>query len=237
MSSEIIKSTVKPLVILKKIGRYIGIIFFVIVLVAIAWLIYFTYSGTGEWQLIREDNGVQVYSLKEPGTTLMRFKSSTKVNATLGAFVKMIHDPNACGSFCHDGKLIEQVADNIQYSSYKTNMPLWFKRREKLVMIHTQQNPETGQVVTNIIAAPNRSERDPCCLRTTHKHNIWTMTPMENGQVKVEFVFDEDFGGNMPGFLVNSVMKKYMYRVMYHMQSLLDRELYKDATVDFIQEP
>lgn len=207
-----------------------------LIAIFLAWQWITLVSGSNQWELIQDDNGIKVYSLKTPGSNLKKFKSITRVKAPLGSFVKMIHDPNSCGSFCHDGMLIEQVAPNLQYSSYKTNMPLMFQRREKVVMIHSEQDPETKAVFVNIIAAPNKTPRDPCCYRTTHKHNTWKITPVGDGEIEIEFVFDEDFGGFIPAFMVNSVMDRYMYRVMYYMQDLLDRDEYKGARVDFIEE-
>lgn len=233
---ETSSSLKRPGKLIVRFLKYSLWVIFLLLMTFMIWQWASLMSGSNEWELIQDENGVKVYSIKAPGSNLKRFKSVTRVKATLGSFVKMMKDPNACGNFCSDGKLIEEINPLLQYSSYRSNMPSPFKPREIVVMIRFSQNSQTKELLTEVIATPNKVPRDPCCVRSTHKYNTWRLTPLPGGEVEMEFTFDEDFGGAVPAFLINLIMSKYMYEVLSHMQEILDQEKYKNAKLEFIEE-
>src|SRR5687768_568120 len=64
----------------------------VVALIVAAHLIY-TYTGSQQWELVGEQNGVTVYSRKTPGVAVKQFKGVVRAQSTLVGVVAMANDP------------------------------------------------------------------------------------------------------------------------------------------------
>src|SRR6185369_1310488 len=69
--------------ILKTLALGIALVVVFLVVAHFAW----KYSGSGQWKLEREKNGVKVYSLKTPGRTLKDWKAVRRLKTTLNGAV------------------------------------------------------------------------------------------------------------------------------------------------------
>lgn len=195
-----------------------------------------TYSGSNQWELEGEKKGVTVYSLKSPGSNLKQFRGVVRVKSRLASFVAMMQ-----GSDISDDTGFyeprEFDKDNMQlfHAAFKTKVPIpIFKPREFVVRNHFYQNPKSKTVYYEVTATPGKIPPDECCYRISDMNNYWVFTPLGNGEVELEWFINMDLG--LPYFIINSAHPEYMYDVLAKMQGFLDREHYKNAQLDFIQE-
>ena len=75
--------------ILLSVGVALVVLFFV------AQLIW-RFSGSNQWELAMEKDGIKVYSLKVPGEDLMQFRAIGRIHSTLPGIVAWMKDPEAC---------------------------------------------------------------------------------------------------------------------------------------------
>ena len=219
-----------------KISRIFLWTLLVLVGVGIAAQLIWTYTGSGQWEALPEKNGVRVFSFKAPGTAVEKFKGIFKAKATVGAFVKFIQDPGVCEDVgCHDARIIEQVGSKLQYQTFQYDYPLPFKTREFVVRQAFSRNPDTRAVLVDLSAEPGKIAPNDCCTRVTEMHNTWLLTPLQNGELEVEYVIDMSEGGFFPAFLMNLVHKEIVYELP-EVQAILDKDKYKNAKIDFIDE-
>src|SRR5262245_52056965 len=50
---------------------------------SLAW----RFSGSNEWKLVQDENGVKIYALKAPGSDLTKVKGVTRVRSTLSGLL------------------------------------------------------------------------------------------------------------------------------------------------------
>src|SRR5262245_48594044 len=67
----------------------------VVVLLFLAQLIW-RFSGSNQWELVQEKDGIRVYSLKTPGSDLLQFRAIGRIRSTLSGVVAWMGDPDAC---------------------------------------------------------------------------------------------------------------------------------------------
>lgn len=195
------------------------------------------YSGSNQWEFVGEKNGVKVYSLKEPGSDLKQMKGVLRVHSTLAGLVKLMQDPafsNKMG--LKETRIFERVNDQLLYSYFQAPLPFPFQTREFVVRTQSYQNPLTKEVLMEVVAAPDRLPPNGCCFRVTDMNNTIRFTPLENGQVEIEYVQNVNEGGYLPDLLLNTMRPKVMYYGLPKLQNFLDRKEYQDAKVDFITE-
>jgi len=223
---------------LKRVGYAVLIAIAVFFLGKMAW----TASGSNEWELARNEDGVQVWTKKSPGSEYIRVKAHVKIKARLSSMIKLLEDLDSCvDAYCYDTKMIRQMemlpGYYGKYVRFKFDPPIpGFKTREYVLFAEHHQDPVTRKIEINIMSAPDMMPRDNCCIRVTHLHNNWKLTPLPNNELDIEFTQDTDLGG-MNFLLGNLALKEGMFKVLHDMQGMMDMDKYKNAKVDYIVEP
>jgi hypothetical protein len=232
---------------LKRIGK---VLFFgaasliaVVSVVSTAW----TLSGSNRWELEMDKNGVQVYSFKAPGSFTKQFKGVTRGDYTQSQFVAALlldnHSLDNCKEWiptCVGLQVLEPYSEQAQGDSVLWTLevlPPLFANREYVIKSHAAQDPTTKVVAIDILAAANKVPLNDCCVRVTHIHNRWQITPLDNGQVEVQLVQDFSMGGFFPDFLLNLANTEETYKLFHdQLPALVNKEKYRAARFDFIDE-
>lgn len=202
-------------------------------------------SGSGEWALEMERDGVKVYSLKAPGTYLKQFKAVMQAEYSLNQLVAGLIE-NSTLENCHqsipdciDLKVIEPWNSKIMSDTvmWKLGLPKPFAPREVILRSQVMQDPVDKTVVVDLIAAPNSMPRNPGSIRLTHIQNRWIYKPLGQGKVEIEFQQNMDMGGLMPRFLINMAGAEEVYKFIHdQLPQLLDKEQFRNIKYDFIRE-
>lgn len=227
--------------VLKFTGYGAALLVVVIYFTNIAWKV----SGSNDWQLEVEKNGVQIYSLKAPGAYNKQFRGVMRGEYTLNQLVAGLIE-NAtldnCKNHipgCVDIKVIQPWNSKTMSDTvlWKLALPAPFSPRETVLRSQVSQDPQTKAVTVDIIAAPNSTPRNPDAVRLTHIQNRWKYTPVGNGQVEIEFLQDMDMGGMFPDFLLNLAGADETYVFLHdQLPGLLNRDQLRAAKYDFITE-
>ncbi|MBL8264332.1 MAG: hypothetical protein JNM58_18110 [Xanthomonadaceae bacterium] len=210
------------------------------VLAIVAHLVWVR-SGSGEWELVREKNGVKVWTLKSPGNALLLVKGSVRAKSRVSSMVYLIQDaPSGCkDSFCYDAEVFDRAptppGSYSAFMKFKFDIP-GMKTRQYVLLHEYEQDPVSKAVSMDLYAAPNKLPRDPCCLRVPYLHNTWVFTPRGNGELEIELTQDTDDGG-IPYPLANVFMVENTYMVMEMLPALMQEKRYLHAKVDGILEP
>ena|SRR5215813_9268886 len=207
-----------------------------VTLLFVAQLIW-RFSGSNQWELVQEENGVKAYTLKAPGLDLEQVRGVVRVRSTLAGIVKFMQDPDVCHDVgCYESRLVERVDDQLNYYTFQYLYPFPFRTREFVIREQCYQNPHTKEVFVGVAAAPDKTPPNDCCFRVTDMNNFWRFTPLENGEVEIEYTVNMNDGGFMPALMSNMVRHKLMFKLLPRMQSLLNKEKYQGAKFDFIKE-
>lgn len=195
-------------------------------------------SGTGEWKLKIDKKGVKVYTLKVPGETWIKIRVTGKLKARLGSILTLMRNPDAAedvGMF--DSHYIDGSDPKLVYYTFKQKLFFPFKVRDFVVKSEFSQNPVTKEMHFNFVAVPDKLPLNKKCYRITKMHNTWRYTPIGNGEVEFEFVYNAvDPGGNFPYFLANWMMPLILPFAFAKMPETLKKEKYRDAKVDYLLE-
>lgn len=205
-----------------------------------------TISGSNQWELQIDEGGTQVYTLKTPGSAMLKIKGVTQSKEfTLSNHIAPLLDDSIqqdCGKWvagCTSYKILEPWNPRTQ-----SNVTMWtvslfepFAPREFLLQGQLSQDPQTKVVTLENIAVPNKIAPNDCCVRLTHVHNVWRYIPTGDGTIKVEFVSDLDMAGAFPKFLLNLGAPGEIHKMLTEENpKLLRQEKYRSAKLDFIDE-
>lgn len=198
--------------------------------------LFHTFSGSGEWQLLGEKNGVQVYSMKSPGSSLEKFKGVVRVKSTLSRIVMFMQSESGQDIGFYDPKEIKRQSAQVFWTSWRGVFPEPFKHREFVVKHEFSQDPQTRQVLYQLTSTPDMIPPNECCVRVPGMDNAWRMTPVGNGEIEIEWLVDMDLGGFVPYFIVNQIHPAFIFDFAASLQRRLDDERYRDAKIDWIDD-
>lgn len=210
-------------------------------LVALGTIVHFTWkaSGSNQWTLARDEGGIQIYTLKQPGSTLLKFRGTTRVKTSLASSVFLFRGDEATNDDFggKNFKLFERVETASLYMAYfkvEQPMPAPFATRELVCLLNYAQNQKTGEVLINVQAAPSKLAPTPDTTRVTHLNNMFRLTPLPNGEVEWEITGDVDMGLSYP--LANLAMPGFMFQGLRDQRKLVLTEKYQKARLASVQE-
>ncbi len=205
------------------------------------WLVadtIWTSSGSNEWKVVSDKDGIRVSTMKTPGYRLMKYKAEMRVDARLSDVVFYMSDLNVGYDVgASDIQRLEEVATApvfYAYDNYKHDLRP-FGKLDVMIVNHYIQDPETKKVSINVYAAPNKKPVDPNILRVVHLSSNFTLTPMPSGGVGIELLSEMDLG--LPYVLQNLVMPAVVHEEFGKMREMFKKDKYKNKKPAFITEP
>jgi hypothetical protein len=221
----------------RRLVRIVALVSMALVALFVVARVAWRFSGSNKWEFARDQNGVKVYTLKSPGSDLIQAKGVVRVRSTLGGLMTLITDTTICQDLgCYEPRIIERVDYWLEYGSFRVDLPFPFQTREIVIRRQIHQDPRTKEVLLTFAAAPDKVPPNDCCFRVTDINDTWRFTPLENGQVEIEYVQRMDEGGFIPDLLLNTQRPKAIVDVLSKLQELLNRKNYQDAKLDLIKE-
>ena len=198
-------------------------------------------SGTNEWILAEERDGIKIWTLKSPGSRITKIKLHMQLKSRLAGMIKLIEDPTSGPDVgAKEVNMLEMKIDpSGDFSAYyecKIDLPFPFTDRQSVILILHSQDSVSKRIRMNVLAAPNRLPPDDSFVRPTHMHNIWYLTPLENGLIDIEYYQDSDIGGSVPYFINNIIAIEALFELFGKFQDFMNWEKFKNAEFDYVKE-
>lgn len=204
-----------------------------------------TMSGSNKWELKIDENGTKVYTLKAPGDPSIKVRGVTRSKEfTLSTHLAPYFDENIqknCAEWvegCFEYRILKRWEKDSPYNvtMWSVEMPP-FTSRQILLQGNLSQDPVTKVLTMENIAVPNKLPVDDCCVRLDHVHNVFKYTPLGDGTIEVELIYDMDMGGLFPRHLMNLAAPSVVHKMLTEDNpKLLRRPEYAKAKIDFIDE-
>lgn len=226
---------------LRNVSKWLGIAAIVVAIAALGAHLNWKYSSY-DWKLVRTTAGIQVFERKTSGAVMKEFKGVMRVNAKLDAIAALMLDPKVCeleDYGCYESIALQKVDEQrggTGYYSFKWRYPFKFQPRHYVIKTNFTQDPETKEVFETVEAIEDRLPTADGHVRVTHMKNSWRLTPMDGGQVQIEYVVDTAAGGFFPYFLDNMGGPEYVPFLLKKLPRWLENDKYKNADVPFIAE-
>jgi hypothetical protein len=169
------------------------------------------------WVLIKEKDGIKIFTRKESNSSLKSFKGETTFPAKVEKLSLLLGNGKNFDWWGKDIRGIKVLAHqenkfNQYYLIY--NVPWPFSDRDLVVETTITEDPVTGE--RTYLAKPllNAVPEAPDLVRIRKYWQKWSVRPMENGYVHVSLEGFVDPGGNIPSWLYNLVITETPLAVM-----------------------
>jgi hypothetical protein len=208
--------------------------------ILLAILIYSAPGFAAQWELNKDENGIQVYTRSVDGYAYKAVRSVIHLQATkLSSVVSLIRNSKDCPQWsdsCASATIIEWVSELENYVHTITDMPWPVRDRDLVSHVIWRQDPETLVVTMQGNATTDKLEENDGIVRLTAAQVNWQLTPLENSSVKVVLEAHINPASLLPSWITNRLLVDSPYNSMEGLRQRVKHELYQAVSLSYIRE-
>ncbi|WP_439584618.1 START domain-containing protein [Dyadobacter bucti] len=188
--------------------------------------------GQADWKFLTAKSGIKVYTKSIPGSKIKAVRIECNVNASASEVVALLMDIPAAVRWVSHTKscvLIRKVSPAELYYYTEISLPWPLENRDFSAHVKVSQDLATKIVTVNAPAVPGWVPVKPGIVRINHSKGFWTITPIDKGRVKIDYILEVDPGGNIPPVVVNTFASQGPIETFMNMRKELQTGKYKSV--------
>ena len=214
--------------------------FMLILLTVGQWCMGLIFPGqSSAWELEKDKEGIKVYTRVVKGSAFREYRAVMTISASLSSLVALVEDITECHSWihtCKEGKLLKRVSPVESYTYTVNHAPWPVSDRDAVVHNTISQDPESRVVTIRIRGVPDHVPEKTGLVRVKKIKGCWRFAYTEKGLVEVLYQVHSEPGGNIPSWLVNSIVLSQPFYTLRNMRKMVRKPQYNKAKYDFISE-
>ena len=189
-----------------------------------------------EWDLVKDSEGIQVYTRKTEAMDYKAFKSEAIIDADIQAFVALIQNVaglHEWGYKLESSKLLERKGDTLQIYFAEAKAPFPYRNRYGIYLNEFKWYSQLKELYVSIELLENH-DFDGDDLVMLKGSGYWKVVQLETGQLKVVFEMQVDPGKGIPAWLSNLFADESPYETMLAVKTELKKGKYQGKQYQFL---
>jgi hypothetical protein len=189
------------------------------------------------WKLSTEKEGIKIYTRNIPNSKFKALKADAVMEGKLSQFVAVILDIKGSEKWVYHAKnvkLLKQVSPSELFYYSEVIVPWPFQNRDYIAHIIISQNPKTKVVTIDAPCLADMVPEKDGIVRIRHSVGKWTISPIDNNHLRVEYEIELDPAGVVPAWLINLFATRGPLETFERLKPELSKPVYKNAKLDFI---
>jgi len=188
------------------------------------------------WKLIKDDNGIRIYTKTNAKTNFKTFRANMIIDASIDSFVALLNDIDAFkgwGYKTKEAKLLNRSGDTllIMYSTAKSPFP--FRDRDGIYLDRFKWNKETKTLNVEIEILDKYLELKNNLVRIKGE-GFWRVVVLPSRKIDITFQLQIDPGGTLPIWLSNVFVDDLPYFTLMNLRDFIKKDKYQHIKYDFI---
>lgn len=178
-----------------------------------------------DWKLVKDHQGIQVYSRSVADSELNAVRGVTLIDATLTELVTLLRDPALRSTWDeHSGETyrVQLVNDEEELVYLHSKLPWPVSDRDMVNRVTWSQDVDSLVVYMQSRATKGLLESKRGRVRVTDASNEWVLRPIEGGLVEVTTTAHLDPAGPLPAFLLNMLSVESPYRSLLRLRAFAE---------------
>lgn len=180
-------------------------------------------ESISNWELERNKNDIRVYTNQPIGSKIKGFKAITTVSCEMSSLISLIEHVEQYPSWQSDistAKGVTELKNDSCFIFLTSKMPWPFTDRcMSLLVVKSVSNSRV--VNYNLSNSPVKLIKKDF-VQVTSVKGIWQFIPKESGEIDVIFQFYGDPGGNIPIWLLNTLIVDGPYQTLMNLRRLVE---------------
>ena len=191
-------------------------------------------STTNTWRLNKEEESIQVYLRNSKNSAAMSFKGTMTVKSKLSSVLAVIGDVSSFPRWlylCRSAMTLSSSDETRLINYIVLDMPWPLLDRDSLVVTSPSQNKSTKRVEIKMHAEPTYVLKVAGKVRIETMYGRWLLTPVGSGEVNIIYEMTADPGGNIPKWLVNSMIADLPFYTLLNLREVIKEDKYANAKI------
>jgi len=211
------------------------------------FLVLFVFTGIATlnaqnkaWKLVKNEDGIQVYSRKPNNSKFRIIKVTTQVRTSLSSLVKLVKDASGHKKWVYlnkDAEILEEKNPFSWVMYSQTDAPWPVSDRDVVARGDLSQDSITKIVSITAVALPRYIPVKKYYVRIPYAVSRWYFIPEKDGVVEAEYTLKVDVGGKIPRWLANMAATRGPYQTMLGLKREIRQKKYRNVHLPFIMEP
>jgi hypothetical protein len=189
------------------------------------------------WTLKDDRDGIKVFTSPVQNSKVKALRVECNFQANLSQIVSVLLDVKNCTEWVYHTvscTLLKQVSPSELYYYSEVNLPWPAQNRDFVAHLTVSQNAATKVVTIDGPAVNGMMPTKEGVVRIFNSKGKWTITPLENRGIKVEYTLSVDPAGNIPAWMVNLVSSEAPIQSFKALRLQLKKSEYKNTSLSFI---
>lgn len=192
----------------------------------------------GAWVLKNKKEGITIYTRNIPNSNLKELKMNTIAKTTLSGIVAVMAEMETSPDWM-DGSFTVTKLDvkrgKNQYNRTTIDFPFPIKDRDLVGFSTGEQHADTKVVTVTSTGDPAAYPEQDGYVRMPLLKAKWILTPIENGEVRMDYFLRSDPGGSIPTWVTNLLLDYGPFRTFKAILEQLPKEQFQRAEVDWVE--
>ena len=192
-----------------------------------------------EWNLKKDKEGIRVYSRTSEHSKFNEIKAEFGIRARLSELAAVMLDADDHVQWQYSTKssyLLQRLSDSELYFYNEINAPWPVANRDLIVHLKISQDRTSRVMTIAAVCTPGFSPSYPSIVRVPVSKAIWTVTPVNNDSLHVEYVLEIDPGGSVPAWLINMFASRGPYESFRNLRQQVLLPKYRNVHLSFIAD-
>jgi len=183
------------------------------------------------WQQVKNENNIQVYTIDQPGTDIVKAKAVALIHAPLISIQQTLDDldsrPEWIPFLVHSKIVSEQSAnEKVEYSLFSAPWPasdrdfIYSVKRDELVdgelgsldkRVYNMHSIEYAQI------PPGGG-----IIRGEIFESVYRLVAVNKKLTRVEIIYHADPKGWLPGWIINIIQRAFPYQMMRNLKNKME---------------
>jgi hypothetical protein len=190
----------------------------------IVLLLTFSASAQENWNLVKEEAGIKVYTKIQSGSDYKAFKAEMQVSCKIEDIVEVLKNMNSCNNWvvnCKEVKLLK-TEENEQYYYIETSLPLPFENRD--MIYHFQYSEINSEQVRVIVTGiPEYIQPREGIVRMVKTNGSWLLTSVDTETTVLTYQMHVEPGGLIPAWLANLYIVKVPFSTFKELRNIVQK--------------
>lgn len=188
-----------------------------------------------DWELIKDEDGIMVYTRTISGSNIKEFRGVTNIMAPLDSILGVLNDTEACPKWihnCKDALKLRDISFNEGYIYQVIDFPFPVKDRDLILQSKMSQDPVSKAITIELTSIPDYISETKN-VRIKKSNGKYVIKPIDNGSFEVTWQHHTEPGGRIPSWLVNKLIVDTPFNTLRNLRSLVQDEKYRRAKLKY----
>lgn len=185
-------------------------------------------ASDAQWQKIKDEDGIQVYSIELQDTVIVKARAVAVINAPLEKIERLVEDFSQRPQwvpYLQYSEIIEKISptEHIEYSLFSAPWPA--SNRDFVYRVqHLQERVGSSLELSYYMQSVEHQAMPlrPGVIRGEIFSSVYRLTPLSAAQTRVELIYHADPRGWLPNWIVNIIQRAFPFRMMQKLRRQLE---------------